>query len=101
MAIYFDNFLNIWEICIFLFNLSSINKHKNVILLLNYIGILLIVIFNLIDKSEFLILNRISVDCCIFIDNLFIHSHSYDRSRYSCIICSRSIVVSLLKIRFI
>ena len=46
-------------------------------LLLNSIGILLIVIFNLIDESEFLILIRISVDFCIFITNLFIHIHSY------------------------
>ena len=43
-------------------------------LLLNSKVILLIVIFNLIDESEFLILNIISVDFCIFIDNLFIHS---------------------------
>ena len=56
MAIDFDNFLNIWEICIFQFNLSSINKHKHLMLVLNSLGILLIVIFNLIDESEFHIL---------------------------------------------
>ena len=76
-----------------------INKPNNLMLLLNPIGILLIVIFNLIDESEFLILNRITVDFYIFIDHLFIHSHSYNRSRYSCIMCSRSILLSLLKIR--
>ena len=38
-------------------------------LLLHSIGILLIVIFNLIDESEFLILYRIAVDFYIFIDN--------------------------------
>ena len=40
-------------------------------LLLNYIGILLIVIFNIIDESEFLILHIIAVDLCIFIENVF------------------------------
>ena len=54
MAIDFNNFLNIWEICIFQFNLSLINTPTNLILLLNSIGILLIVIFNLIDKSDLL-----------------------------------------------
>ena len=53
MAIDFDNFLNIWEICIFQFNLSSINKSTKLMLLSNSIGILIIVIFNLIDESEF------------------------------------------------
>ena len=35
MAIDFDNFLYIWEICIFQFNLglSSINKTKNAMLI--------------------------------------------------------------------
>ena len=101
MAIDFDNVLIIWEICIFQFNLSSINKPKNVMLLLHSIRLLIIVIFYLIDESEFLILNRIAVDFCIFIDNLFIHSNSYNISRYSCIICSRSIILSFLKIRFV
>ena len=70
-------------------------------LLLHFIGILLIVIFNLIDESEFLILNIIAVDICIYIDILFIHIHSYNRSGYAFIICSTSIVLSLLKIRFV
>ena len=42
MAIDLDNFLNIWEICIFQFNLQLINKPKNVMLLSNFIGILII-----------------------------------------------------------
>ena len=100
MAIDFDIFLIIWEICIFQFNLSSINKPKNVMLLLYSTGILLIVIFNLIDESEFLILNRIAVYLCLFLENICIHSHSYNRYRYSCITCPRSIVLSLLKIIF-
>ena len=63
------------EIC----NLSSINKPNNVMLLLNSIGILLIVIFNLIDESEFLILNIIAVDFCIFTGNyLYIAIHIID-----------------------
>ena len=57
MAIYFDNFLNTWEIFIFQFNLSVISKPKNLMLQLNSIGILLIVIFNIIYEIEFLILN--------------------------------------------
>ena len=61
MAIDFDNFLNICEIYIFQFNLSSIHKPKNVMLLLNSMGILLIVMCNLMNESEFLILNRIAV----------------------------------------
>ena len=80
MAIDFYNILNIWEICILQFNLSSINKHNNFMLLLHSVGIILIVIFYLIDENEFLIL-------IIFIDNLFIHDHSYNRSRYFYIIC--------------
>ena len=81
MAIYFDNFLNML-ICIFQFYLSSINKPTHLILLLHSIGILLMVRFNLIYGSEFIILNRISLDFFIFTDNLFIHSHSYNRYRY-------------------
>ena len=53
----------------FQFNLSSINKPTNLMLLLNSIGILLLVIFNLIGESEFLILNKMSVDFCICINN--------------------------------
>ena len=94
MAIVFVNFLNIWEICILQFNLSSIDKPKNCMLLLNSIGIVLIIIFNLIDESEFIILNRIAVNLCIFIDNVCIHSHSYNRSRFYFIICSRFIVLT-------
>ena len=39
---------------------------------------ILIVIFNRIDENEFLILNRITIDLCIFIDSLSIHSQSYN-----------------------
>ena len=62
MSIKLFKFLNIWEICIFQFNLSSINKLKKLMILLNSIGMLLIVIFNRIDENEFIILNRIAVD---------------------------------------
>ena len=46
-------------------------------LLLNSIGILLLEIFNLIGESECLILNKMSVDFCICIDNLSIHIYLY------------------------